>query len=138
MTSLAAQLSAVRSLNASRLASSAALTSQVSYLFPADTAATQDIATVHALGVNGWSALCAQDAALARWEGGEMLFGETSKELDRVTRGKEENEQIDRLVAAWLAKVGAVLLGKPAAKCLEWLVRRFRWVASDGPSYTFV
>lgn len=125
-SSLAQQLTSIRSLNVDRIGSSSALTSHASYLFPPRTAAQQDTHTVHALGTNGWEELCTQDSSLARWDGGELLFGEGSRDLDRVQLGKEENARIDEAVREFLRRVGGVLLGKSAAKCLEWLVRRFR------------
>lgn len=126
MTSLATQLSSIRSLNATRLRNASTLTSHASYLFPASVAATQDTPTVHALGTSGWAELAAQDAALNKWQGAERLFGEASRETDRLTLDAAENKDIDVAVREFLHRVAPLLLSKAAAKCLEWLVRRFR------------
>ncbi|PWN45726.1 hypothetical protein IE81DRAFT_363957 [Ceraceosorus guamensis] len=127
MTStLAAQLAGIRSVNAGRLKSSAALTNQVSYLFPTSTAATQDLDTVHAIGQNGWAELVASNGRYNEWEGAEQLFGEQSKRFDRAVRTSDENQETDELIEQWLKLVAPELLSKPVSKCLEWLVRRFR------------
>lgn len=125
-SSLAAQLAGIRSHNAARLASSSALTSRDSYLFPSRVAAEQDHATVHALGVTGWEQLMDEDATLAQWPHGELLFGEQSIKLDRTTLPKSSNDEIDAAVRELLYLLGPVLLSRSAAKVLEWLVRRFR------------
>ena len=125
-SSLASQLASIRSHNASRLGSANALTSRDSYLFPPRVAAEQDHETVHALGVTGWEQLLDEDATLAQWPHGTLLFGEKSVKTDRTTLPKEENDEIDAAVCELLYLLGPVLLSRSAAKCLEWLVRRFR------------
>ncbi|WFD29976.1 snoRNA-binding rRNA-processing protein utp10 [Malassezia sp. CBS 17886] len=125
-TSLAAQLAALPSHNAARLSSSSALTARDSYLFTPRVAAEQDHVTVHALGVTGWEHLADDDAVLARWRGGELLFGEKSVHTDRTVLPQAENDAIDAAVREFLWLVGPMLLSRSAAKCIEWLVRRFR------------
>ncbi|CAO1623616.1 unnamed protein product [Parajaminaea phylloscopi] len=125
-SSLASQLSGIRSLNAARLASSSALSSQASYLFPPQTAARQDLDTVFALGETGWTELCSEDVTLERWTDGRSLFGPESKARDRTMLTKVENANIDTVVEGFFERIGAVLLSKSAGKCIEWLVRRFR------------
>ncbi|KAL4401209.1 90S preribosome protein [Malassezia pachydermatis] len=125
-SSLASQLASIRSHNASRLGSANALTSRDSYLFPPRVAAEQDHETVHALGVTGWEQLLDEDATLAQWPHGTLLFGEKSVKTDRTTLPKEANDEIDVAVCELLYLLGPVLLSRSAAKCLEWLVRRFR------------
>ncbi|KAE8226414.1 hypothetical protein CF319_g1002 [Tilletia indica] len=140
MTSaLASQLAGIRSVNAARIAtlgSSAGAQHTSSYLFPPKTAAAQDLNTVHALARTGLEELAAHD----RWfessnewasedrvtSGRELLFGESSKARDRSVLTKEENARIDDALALFLARVAHVVTGRSAAKCLEWLVRRFR------------
>ncbi|KAN0059869.1 snoRNA-binding rRNA-processing protein utp10 [Thecaphora frezii] len=125
-SSLAAQLANVRSYNAERLSASSTISSKVSYLFPPRAAVQQDLLTVHALATSGWNELCADDATLAHWSKGNLLFGDESRQKDRLMLPQEENDEIDAAVREFLQLVGAVLLAKGASKCLEWLVRRFR------------
>ncbi|CAO1622695.1 unnamed protein product [Sympodiomycopsis kandeliae] len=125
-TSLASQLSGIRSLNAARLASSSALSSQSSYLFPPRTAAGQDLETIYSLGETGWNELCIEDASLEKWSGSEILFGIQAKDTDRTQLSKEENAQLNVTIEGFFQRVGAILLHKSTAKCIEWLVRRFR------------
>ncbi|WFD19216.1 snoRNA-binding rRNA-processing protein utp10 [Malassezia caprae] len=125
-SSLASQLAGLRSHNAARLASASAMTSRDSYLFTPRVAAEQDHVTVHALGQTGWEQLMDEDAVLAQWPHGDLLFGEQSVHTDRATLPKSANAEIDTAVAEFLYLVGPRLLSRSAAKCLEWLVRRFR------------
>ena len=125
-TSLASQLAGIRSHHAERLSSSGALTMRDSYLFTPRVAAEQDHLTVHALGVTGWEQLTEEDGVLAAWPHGELLFGDQSVKTDRATLSKQANADIDVAVRELLYLMGPVLLSRSAAKCLEWLVRRFR------------
>ncbi len=125
-SSLAAQLANVRSHNADKLTSSASLVKHTSYLFPPKTAAQQDLFTVHALGASGWTELSAQDATLQKWNNSTLLFGDESRNMDRLMLPKEDNEAIDNAVKEFLYLASPFLLSKGASKCLEWLVRRFR------------
>lgn len=88
---------------------------------------------LHGLASNGWEELAGADAALSKWGQtsgvADLLFGDASRDLDRLTRGKEENVMIDRAVAGFFAAVDDSLLDRSCAKCIEWLVRRFRYVA---------
>ncbi|SNX84833.1 related to UTP10 - nucleolar protein, component of the small subunit processome [Melanopsichium pennsylvanicum] len=125
-SSLAAQLANVRSHNAERLTSSAALVKQISYLFSPKTAAQQDLFTVHALGASGWTELSSENASLQSWSSSSLLFGEESRSMDRLMLPKEDNEAIDKAVKEFLYLTSPFLLSKGTSKCLEWLVRRFR------------
>ncbi|EST04888.1 BP28, C-terminal domain protein [Kalmanozyma brasiliensis GHG001] len=125
-SSLAAQLANVRSHNAERLTSSASLVKHTSYLFPPKTAAQQDLFTVHALGASGWTELSSEDASLQRWSRSSLLFGDESRNMDRMMLPKEDNDAVDRAVKEFLHLASPFLLSKGASKCLEWLVRRFR------------
>lgn len=124
-TSLASQLASLASRNASRVDTSSSLRAHASYLFTPRVAAEQDYATVHALGVTGWEQLVNDDAALAEWRHADLLFGEESVRMDRATLPASENELLDTACDELLYLLGPTLLSRSAAKCLEWLVRRF-------------
>lgn len=123
-SSLASQLSKLPN-HSSRL-SSKSLISSSSYLFPSRLASTQDLETIHSLAQNGWSSLSLTSTIYSESESGSRLFGERSKEEDRMMMSKEENQELDHQIQDWLELVGENLLGKDSAKCLEWLVRRYR------------
>ena len=131
-SSLAQQLSQVRSYNAAQLgnAKSAASVQSASYLFPTHTAASQDLYTLQSLGANGWEEVRQLDNTFSKWDqatsAGELLFGESSRGLDRLMKGKEENEELDRAISAFFQLAGGNLLDRSTGKCIEWLVRRFR------------
>lgn len=131
-SSLAAQLTAIKSHNADRLSSSktASHSKSLSYLFPPEIASAQDLYMLHGLGSNGWEELSNIDPSIAKWgqESGvaSILFGDGSRDLDRLTKDKEENARIDNGISDFFLILGDNLLERSAAKCIEWLVRRFR------------
>lgn len=127
-SSLASQLTKIQSLSSSRLSSSKGLTTQQSYLFPTRTASSKDIDTIHHLAQNGWNELSISHPDLNDnvLDLGSELFGESSKGIDRTMLNKVENEELDRKIQNWLRFFNGDLLSKPMAKCLEWLVRRYR------------
>lgn len=131
-SSLSQQLSQVRSHNAAQLgnAKSAAKVQSASYLFPPQVASLQDFQTLQALGENGWDELSAYDTVFSKWDqatgAGEVLFGESSRGLDRLMKTKEENRSLDSTIAEFFSLSGGNLLDRSTGKCIEWLVRRFR------------
>lgn len=132
MSSLARQLASIASLDSGRLASSTKLAAtQASYLFTPAEAAQHDLTTIHALGVNGFTTLVAHDGSLAEFE--DELFGESSKGMDRMIMGSEENAALGRTLDSLLGRLGKHIPTRAAAKIIEWLVRRFR-SASSSPS----
>lgn len=125
MTSLATQLAGLAAQRAARTDVANAVRQRDSYLFTPRVAAEQDYATVHALGVTGWEQLVNEDAALAAFPHAELLFGDESVRMDRATLPAAENARLDAACTALLYLLGPVLLSRSAAKCVEWLVRRF-------------
>ncbi|UZJ57293.1 hypothetical protein CBS101457_006613 [Exobasidium rhododendri] len=131
-SSLSQQLAQVRSYNSAQLgnAKSASKAQSASYLFPAHIASTQDHYTLQSLGANGWEELSQNDNTFLRWDqatgAGDLLFGESSRVLDRLMKSKEENEELDGAITQFLQLLGGNLLDRSSGKCIEWLVRRFR------------
>ncbi|WFC96035.1 snoRNA-binding rRNA-processing protein utp10 [Malassezia brasiliensis] len=125
MTSLATQLAGLAAQRAARTDVASAVRQRDSYLFTPRVAAEQDYATVHALGVTGWEQLVNEDAGLAAFPYADLLFGDESVRMDRATLPASENARLDEACTALLYVLGPVLLSRSAAKCLEWLVRRF-------------
>lgn len=126
MTSLAAQLASIASLDSSRLASSSATKTQPSYLFTPTEAAQHDLETIHSLGLNGFEELKELDSSLGEYE--EDLFGEASKGVDRMVISREENDDLGRRLDELLRRLGRHVPTRACGKVIEWLVRRFRSV----------
>lgn len=104
---------------------------RASYLFDARTAADYDAETIRGLGLDGLREL-AKGLPLggtplpqfAQFEA--SLFGDGARDYDRTLHTKDENAKLDETIALFLKHVSPFFLSKSAAKCLEWLVRRFR------------
>jgi U3 small nucleolar RNA-associated protein 10 len=124
MSSLANQLQAIASLDASRLTSRTGAPSSKSYLFPPKTAASHDLDSIYALAQSGYEELLSLDASFQEFE--DKLFSERSRRVDRMLLNKEENAQIGKVLDRCLRKLGRWIGVLAGGKCIEWLVRRFR------------
>ncbi|BGP27409.1 U3 small nucleolar RNA-associated protein 10 [Rhodotorula toruloides] len=123
-TSLAVQLQARQTLDASRLQSAKALKHPPTFIFTPRHAASVSNADLHSLASNAWEQLAALDPFFnAHFK---EVLGEQSKTLDRTGLTKEENEKVGKTVDKVLRALGKHMLLKPAGVVLEWLVRRFR------------
>ncbi|WFD00069.1 snoRNA-binding rRNA-processing protein utp10 [Malassezia yamatoensis] len=125
MTSLATQLAGIAAQRVSRQDPNSALRHRDSYLFTARVAAEQDYATVHALALSGWEQLVSEDASLDSFAFADLLFGDDSIRMDREALPASDNDQLNKACETLLYIISPVLLSRSAAKCLEWLVRRF-------------
>lgn len=95
-----------------------------SLLFPPSHAAAQDFETIYSIALEGFLELVALDGRFAVFQRG--IFSESSKDIDRFTMTKEENDDLDKSCIQFLELVGRWARLKPALKAIEWLVRRFR------------
>jgi hypothetical protein len=127
-SSLAQQLQKIAAASTSTLDTKKLKTlHSVSLLFDRTHAASQGLDTIFSIALDGFNELCALDPRFAVFEKG--LFSEASKDVDRFVLPKEEVAELDRSLEAFLGLVSGRLLLKPAVKAVEWLVRRFRYVA---------
>lgn len=136
MSSLASQLSNLRSLNAQRLATSAQdkyAHVVTSYLYSSREAGYQDLRTVHSIAANGWDEICLEVPELADWAESDSgaavvsyLLGDSSLARDRTLMSVEDNRTLDAYLEAWFDRLGALLTDRHVAKVLEWFVRRYR------------
>lgn len=124
MSSLAAQLAQSASLNVAILADRSKRKPAESYLFTGRDAEKHDLDAIFALGTNAFMKLCSVDQRLKRFE--QKLFSDKARSLDRTLLGKEEGETLSDAIGGFLALLGPWLLDAPAARVIEWLVRRFR------------
>ncbi|KAK3057656.1 snoRNA-binding rRNA-processing protein utp10 [Extremus antarcticus] len=95
-----------------------------SLLFEPRDAASQSFDTLYQICIEGFDELCQLDARFLPYE--RSIFAASSKNVDRTQMTKRENEELDGVVRSFLGLLQGRLLLKPAIKCLEWLVRRFR------------
>lgn len=125
VSSLAAQLAQGASLNSAFLLSTTKHRHYGhSYLFEPNEAANHDLASVYAIGQNGFMALCSLDTELEHL--GRDLFSPTSRNIDRTILPPEQHEALKIGIAGFMRRLSQYILEAPSAKALEWLVRRFR------------
>lgn len=96
-----------------------------SLLFPESHAATQDLDTIFSIAAEGFRELCQLDERFVAHERG--LFSESSKGVDRFLLPRNEVDELDKSIEAFLQLVSGKLLLRPSLKAVEWLVRRFRY-----------
>ncbi|OCF41969.1 hypothetical protein I317_04161 [Kwoniella heveanensis CBS 569] len=124
MSSLAAQLQNIASLDAARLTSKYGAPSSKSYLFPPKVASTHDLDSIFALAQSGFEELLTLDPPIEEYE--DELFSERAKRTDRMMLSKEENDALDQVIGQCLRRLGRWIGVMAGGKCIEWLVRRFR------------
>ncbi|CDS10813.1 hypothetical protein LRAMOSA11299 [Lichtheimia ramosa] len=95
-----------------------------SLLFNSREAADYDLETIYSIAHNGIMELTILDEKFGPFE--KTLFSESMKSVDRVLQTPEENAKLDASIAAFLRQLSPYFLLKPAAKAMEWLIRRFR------------
>lgn len=131
MSSLAAQLASIASLDSHRLKQAKQSSTAASYLFTPTEAAQHDFQTIHSLGSNGFEELKELDNTLEEFE--EDVFGEAAKTTDRLLLPLEENRRLGLTLDRFLGRLSRHIPLRAAAKVIEWLVRRFRCLPSFLP-----
>lgn len=128
VSSLAQQLAADASANAALLVSRSkkSSSSTESYLFTSREASQHDLDSILALAQNGIAQLALLNPALSKRP--RDLFSDSSREYDRTLVPKEEIIELDAEIGTVLRLVSPYLLQPPAAKIIEWLVRKYRYV----------
>lgn len=95
-----------------------------SFLFDEREATDIDNAAILALGKSGLEELRQLDPVFAKFE--LVLFGENTLETHRSMLTKTQNDSLDESLRVFLRLLSPHFLSKPAHKCLEWLIRRYR------------
>ena len=95
-----------------------------SLLFTSQEAASLDIDSIHALGVNGLEELITLQPAFSEFT--ESLFTESCKQFERSIEVQSVIKELDNLISKFLRLLSPYFLLRPAHKCLEWLIRAFR------------
>ena len=97
-----------------------------SLIFERTVAGVQDFDTIYQICLEGFQDLCLLDQRFQEF--GRSLFSAESKSQDRAQLTREQNEELDSVIEAYLSLVSGRILLKPALKTIEWLVRRFKYV----------
>lgn len=95
-----------------------------SLLFEPREAATQSFDTLFQICGEGFDDLCALDSRFRSFA--TNLFAPSSVEVERETLNKKENDDLNTVVEQFLGLICGRLLLKPALKCVEWLIRRWK------------
>lgn len=135
-SSLAAQLAQTSSLNSSLLVDRSRRTPTESYLFTGREADQHDLDSLHALASNAFLQLRQLNPSLRTYY--DTLFSDAARSIDRTLLGGDEAKELNGSIARFLPLLGPWLMEAPSGKVLEWLVRRFRYVASNSLTLLFV
>ncbi|VEU21465.1 DEKNAAC102253 [Brettanomyces naardenensis] len=95
----------------------------VSFLYDPHYAATQDFETIFADSSDALMKLEALDSRFTRFR--DTIFSEFSIGIDRQTQTKEQNENLDRTINAFLSLVAPYWHLAISIKAAEWPLRRF-------------
>lgn len=128
-SSLAAQLAQTSSLNSSLLVDRSRRTPTESYLFTGREADQHDLDSLHALASNAFLQLRQLNPSFRTYY--DTLFSDAARSIDRTLLGGDEAKELNGSIARFLPLLGPWLMEAPSGKVLEWLVRRFRYVASN-------
>jgi len=136
MTSLQKQLAAIAASSTHQLDLKAQKAAHgKSLLYEPKIAVSQSFDSLYLLCYEGFRDICALDRRFAQFD--RNLFSEQSKVEDRTQMTKKENEDLDRVLEAFITLVGQRLMLKPAHLALEWLVRRFRYDLFCSPPFAY-
>jgi U3 small nucleolar RNA-associated protein 10 len=83
-----------------------------------------DLDSIYNVALSGFEELLELDPGMQEFE--DEVFAESSKGVDRMGLSKDENKKLDEVLERCLRRLSPWLGLKAGAKCLEWLVRRFR------------
>jgi U3 small nucleolar RNA-associated protein 10 len=126
MTSLQKQLAAIAASSTHQLDLKAQKAAHgKSLLFEPKVAASQSFDSLFLLCYEGFREICALDGRFAQFA--RNLFSEQSKVEDRTQMTKNENQELNKVLEAFITLVGPRLHLKPAQLAVEWVVRRFRY-----------
>ena len=133
-TALAAQLASIaaNSTNQLNLKAQRQAHSQ-SLIFEPQEAALQDFDTLYDICIKGFGELCLLDSRFSSFA--NSIFSEHSKTQERPQLTSAQNDELDAVLERFLHLVGSKILLQPAIQAVEWLVRRFRFVANCDARY---
>jgi U3 small nucleolar RNA-associated protein 10 len=123
-TSLSAQLKRLQ-VPQTHLLTSLSDRRRVSFLYDPKEAANLDSEAVYCLAINGLEQLKQIDPET--FESFETtLFSSTSVTFERAVQSKQVNQSLDTEIKRFLIHLSPYFMLKPAHKCFEWLVFRYK------------
>ena len=97
---------------------------KASLLFDRTTAAGLDNEAILSIGQSGLEELKAIDQIFAQYE--KQLFSSNSLSVERTLQDKSYNQKLQTRLTEFLFLLSPYVQLKPAQKCLEWLIRKYR------------
>ncbi|GJM97067.1 hypothetical protein PR202_ga13965 [Eleusine coracana subsp. coracana] len=123
MSSIAAQLQAIKSAAGSAPEPARRSITRPSVFFDAKEAADIDLRAILPIALSGLEHLASVDERFARYS--NTLFSETSLEVNREQLTPKENEKINESISTYLRLLAGYLQLLAALKTLEYLIRRY-------------
>ncbi|KAK3144071.1 hypothetical protein QOZ80_4AG0308450 [Eleusine coracana subsp. coracana] len=123
MSSIAAQLQAIKSAVGAAPELARRPITRPSVLFDAKEAADIDLRAILPIALSGLEHLASVDERFARYN--NTLFSETSLEVNREQLTPKENEKINKSISTYLRLLAGYLQLPAALKTLEYLIRRY-------------
>ncbi|KAK3026432.1 hypothetical protein RJ639_041444 [Escallonia herrerae] len=133
VTSIAAQLQAIKSAIAADTEPLTRPFTRPSLLFSSKEAADIDLDTIFTIALSGLEVLISADSRFRSYK--NDLFSHRSRELDRELQGIEENDRINTSIGSYLRLLSGYFQLPSALKTLEYLIRRYKnskWKFLDG------
>ncbi|CDK26324.1 unnamed protein product [Kuraishia capsulata CBS 1993] len=96
----------------------------VSLIYDPKYAATQDYEEIYEDSLEAFEELCSLDNRITGFK--DSIFSEASVRIDRLVQTKEQNEDLDNTIEAFLSLVSPFFNLSIAIRAIEWLVRRFQ------------
>ncbi|GAV27194.1 hypothetical protein PMKS-000658 [Pichia membranifaciens] len=126
MTSLAEQLAGIAQENKAVALDRKRRTKihSVSFLHDPKFAATQDYESIYYDALDALQRLESLDRRFARFE--NSIFSETSIQIDRQVQSKEENDDLNKTIDAFLSLLSPYWNLAIAVRAVEWPLRRFQ------------
>ncbi|GJN26820.1 hypothetical protein PR202_gb14780 [Eleusine coracana subsp. coracana] len=123
MSSIAAQLQAIKSAVGAAPEPARRPITRPSVLFDAKEAADIDLRAILPIALSGLEHLASVDERFARYN--NTLFSETSLDVNREQLTPKENEKINKSISTYLRLLAGYLQLPAALKTLEYLIRRY-------------
>jgi U3 small nucleolar RNA-associated protein 10 len=96
-----------------------------SLLFEYKEAAKIELTAIHLLAINGFEQLVKQEPRIKPFE--QTLFAPASKEITRESQTADVNKRLDESIESLLGLLSPYFLLKATHKCLEFLIRRYKY-----------
>ncbi|KAK3033239.1 hypothetical protein RJ639_033119 [Escallonia herrerae] len=124
VTSISAQLQAIKSAIAADTEPLTRPFTRPSLLFSPKEAADIDLDTIFTIALSGLEVLISADSRFRSYK--NDLFSHRSRELDRELQGIEENDRINTSIGSYLRLLSGYFQLPSSLRTLEYLIRRYK------------